>query len=219
MRGTIGSAAILVLAWTSLAVAQAQEAPADTPGATNAGCEFHAWPGEGLTSIYYGLLHGGIVNGGQHGRRGYPRVPPNAMATAIQAELLSEAQPQRVLSHADHRLIVHAEALDSRTIRTSPGRIAASASPCYVELIVDDVVLQQDFVNGAKLRVLFRYRDFGPDAQPRRSFTTWADTSLDSFPPRTDADIPAALAEMRGAFSRDIIGFAGSLRGTPRRRN
>lgn len=204
----IGSSALLALAWASLSAAQAQDAPA--------ACEFHAWPGEGLTSIYYGLLHGGIVNGGQQGRRGYPRVPPNAMATAIQAELLAEAQPQRIMAHPDHRLIVHPEALDSRTIRTSRGRIADSVSPCYVELIVDDVVLQQDFVNGAKLRVLFRYRDFGPDGEPRNSFTTWADTSLDSFPPRTEADIPAALSEMRGAFRSDITVFAGALRG-PRR--
>lgn len=215
----IRSSAILALALAGLAVAQAQDAPAATPDATSAGCEFHAWPGEGLTSIYYGLLHGGIVNGGQQGRRGYPRVPPNAMATAIQAELLAEAEPQRLMTHADHRLIVHPEALDSRTIRTTPGRIADSASPCYAELIVDDVVLQQDFVNGAKLRVLFRYREFGPDAQPRRSFTTWADTSLSSFPPRTEADIPAALREMRGAFSRDITVFAGALRGPRRLRN
>jgi hypothetical protein len=212
----IRSSALLALAWASLAAARGQDAPAAAPGTTSGGCEFHAWPGEGLTSIFYGLLHGGIVNGGQQGRRGYPRVPPGAMATAIQAELLAEAQPQRAMNHPDHRLIVHPEALDSRTIRTSRGRIAESASPCYVELIVDDVVLQQDFVNGAKLRVLFRYREFGPDAQPRNSFTTWADTSLDSFPPRTEADIPEALREMRGAFRRDITEFAGSLRG-PRR--
>jgi hypothetical protein len=207
----IGNSALLALAWASLSAAQAQDAPT--------GCEFHAWPGEGLTSIYYGLLHGGIVNGGQQGRRGYPRVPPNAMATAVQAELLAEAQPQRVMNHPDHRLIVHPEALDSRTIRTSRGRIADSASPCYVELIVDDVVLQQDFVNGAKLRVLFRYRDFRQEALPWRTFTTWADTSLSSFPPRTEADIPAALREMRGAFSRDITVFAGSLRAPQRLRN
>lgn len=211
MRGLIGSIGLAALALASAGAARAQDAAA--------GCEFHVWPGEGLTSIFYGLLHGGIVNGGQQGRRGYPRVPPEAISTADQARLLEAAAPQRLMTHPDHRLIVHAEALDSRTIRTTPGRIAPSASACYAELIVDDVVLQQDFVNGAKLRVLFRYRDFGPGAQPRRSFTTWADTPLGSFPPRTEADIPAALAELRTAFGHDINVFAGSLRGTPRNRN
>ena len=163
------------------------------------------------------MLHGGIVNGGQQGRRGYPRVPPDAMSVAVQTELLAEAQPQRLVALPAYRLVVHEEALPSRTIRTTVGRIVPSPSACYAELMVDDVVLQQDWVNGAKLRVLFRYRDFGADPAPHRSFTTWADADLDHFPPQTDADLPNALQELRAAFRRSIAVFAGQLQRPARR--
>lgn len=202
----------------ALALAGAPLTSAQDTALAAADCELHVWPGEGLTSIFYGFFHGGIVNGGQQGRRGYPRVPPSAMSTEIQLELLGEAQPQRVLNLAGHRLVLHNEALPSRTIRTVPGRVLPSASSCYAELMVDDVVLQQDWVNGAKLRVLFRYRDFGPDVLPRRSFTTWADSDLDNFPPQTDAALPGALTELRTAFRHSIEVFATQLRRPQRRR-
>lgn len=205
-------AALLTLALASQSAARAPVA------AIPAGdCELHVWPGEGLTSIFYGLLHGGIVNGGQQGRRGYPRVPPNAMSTAIQTELLAEAQPHQVMNLSGYRLVLHREALSSRTIRTVTGRVSASTSACYAELMVDDVFLQQDWFNGAKLRVLYRYRDFGPGPAPRRSFTTWADSDLDNFPPQNEAALPGALQELRAAFRRTVTVFAAQLQRPPRR--
>jgi hypothetical protein len=98
------------------------------------------------------------------------------------------------------------------------GRVSASSSTCYAELMVDDVVLQQDWVNGAKLRVLYRYRDFGADAWQRSSFTTWADSDLNSFPPTTEADLPRALAELRAAFRGSVGVFANQYQRSLRRR-
>ena len=170
-RGS-GVFAAVALALTGTAAAQQPAvAPADP-----AGCEFHVWPGDGLMSTFYGWFHAGIVNGAIQGRPGYPRVPPNPIDTSTQSAILAEAEPQRLLAQPDHRLIVHAEALPSRAIRTATGRLSNSASNCYAELIVDDVVLQQDFVNGSYLKLLAHYRDFGADAVPRRSFATWSQT-------------------------------------------
>lgn len=208
--------ALLALALAGQSVVNGRETAASAPAGDD--CEFHAWPGEGLTSIFYGLFHGGIVNGGQQGRRGYPRIPPGAISTAVQRDLLIEAAPQRALQLPGHRLVVHEEALPSRTIRTSSVRVTPSRSSCYAELMVDDVVLQQDFVNGAKLRVLFRFRDFGPFGEPRRSFTTWADADLDSFPPRTEDAVPDALRELRLAFRQSVHLFGAQLNPPPRRR-
>jgi hypothetical protein len=192
---------------------------AGQPAASPAGdCELHVWPADGLTSIFYGMIHGGIVNGGQQGRRGYPRIPADAMTAAIQADQLTQAGPQNALGLANYRLVVHADALPSRTIRTAMARISDSHSTCYAELMVDDVVLQQDWVNGAKLRVLYRYRDFGADAWQRTSFTTWADTNLSSFPPTTEADLPRALTELRAAFRGSILVFANQYQRSLRRR-
>lgn len=202
----------LLLAFSGAAAAQ-EPVPAD-PSA----CEFHVWPGEGLISTYYGLVHGSTVNGQIQGRRGYPAVPPNPIDTARQAEILTAAKPQKLFNLAGHRLVVHSEALPTRAIRTATGRLSDSQSPCYAELIVDDVVLQQDWVNGAALKTLFRYRLFGADAAPQRNFTTWAETDLGSLPVRDPSQNEAATLEIRGAFRNNITRFAASARAQPRRR-
>jgi hypothetical protein len=210
--------ASIALALSTAAAAQTPAAPDSVPPhpteapAAPADCEFHVWPGDGLMSTYYGWFHAGTVNGQIQGRPGYPAVPPNPIDTATQGAILAEAQPQRLMSQRDHRLIVHEEALPSRAIRTTPGRLSDSSSSCYAELVVDDVILQQDWLNGSFLKILFRYRDFGPDAQPRRSFATWAQTDLSSFlrPARAadnDRGDPSGLShrhrEIRGIRTGD----------------
>lgn len=196
--------------------AAAQDPAARAPAATV--CEFHVWPGDGLMSVMHGWFHGNIVNGAIQGRPGYPTIPPDPIDTATQAQILAQLQPQRLIGQADYRLIVHDAALPSRTIRTTPGRIAPSTSPCYDELIVDDVVLQQDFVNGSLLKVLFHYRHFGPDALPRRSYATWAERRLGAFPPRDPAQLNASIAELRNAYRQSLGIFAELARYGPHHR-
>lgn len=186
------------------------------PLADPAGCELHVWPGDGLMSTYFGWFHDGIVNGQIEGRRGYPPIPPNPIDTAMQATLLAESHPETALRQADHRLIVHPDALASRTIRQARERLAPSGSPCYAELIVDDVVLQTDWVNGSSLHILFHYRDFGPDALPRRVFATWVDTHLSTFPPHQPDQLEAAITEIRQAYRNDIALFAAAANRPPR---
>jgi hypothetical protein len=132
--------------------------------------------------------------------------------------ILTEAQPQRLLGQPDYRLIVHDEALPSRTIRGTAGRLAESTSSCYAELVVDDVILQQDVINGSYLKTLFRYREFGADGMPRRSFSTWSQTHLDVFPPRRPEQLEEAIAEIRQAFRRNVSLFAEAALAPPRRR-
>lgn len=181
-----------------------------------ADCELHVWPGAGLNSVFSGWLHGGIVNGAVTGRDGYPSVPSEPISTQNQAELLAQAQPQMLLHRPEYRLVLHGDALPSRTIRTTATRIAPASSACYAELIVDSVVFQQDWVDGSFLKVLFRYRDFGTDPAPRRTFGAWVKTKLLLLPPKPGADMTAAAAELRAAFSKDIALFATALAKPPK---
>jgi hypothetical protein len=191
-------------------------AGAQEAGLAETGCELHVWPGDSLMSVYYGWLHGSVVNGQIMGRPGYPRVPPNSIDSAAQSAILAEMEPQRLLAQPGHRLVVHGEALPSRTIRANAGRLADSASACYSELVVDDVVLQQDGISGSFLKTLFHYRDFGADAQPRRSFATWSQTRLTIFPPRQPDQLEAALAELRQAYRRNLTQFSAAATRPPR---
>lgn len=179
--------------------------------ATAAACELHAWPGSGLGSVYHGWFHGGIVNGSMTGREGYPQVPPDPLGTAEQRRLLNDLHLPTLIGMAEHDLILHDDALPSRAIRTATGRLAESRAPCYAELIVDDVILQQDVVTGNHLKILFRFRDFGDGAAPVRIFSTWVKTQLTTFPPRQPDQQTAALQELQTAFASNLRLFAQAL--------
>ncbi len=207
MKFISGIFAVMALALTTAAAAQ--------PTADRSDCEFHVWPADPLMSVYYGWLHGSTVNGQIKGRPGYPSIPPHPIDTEAQAAILESAQPNALLKHPDYRLIVHPEALTSRAIRTATGRLSDSASLCYAELIVDDVVLQQG-VGGTSLNALFHYRQFDGDER-RESFSTWARTPLNAFPPRKPERLEEAIREIRAAFGQDIHEFA-AMALKPRRR-
>ncbi|MCA1197443.1 hypothetical protein K9B35_05645 [Sphingomonas sp. R647] len=196
----------------ALAVVGVQDGTDPTPQLQES-CELHVWPGSKLGSVYSGWVRGGIVNGAVTGRDGYPRTPADAINTGEQAELLKAAELQTLLKLDTYRVVMHAEALPSSVIRRSPARIAASPAPCYAELIVDDVMIQHDaFISGKFLKVLFRYREFGRDAAPTRTFGTWVQTRLVKFPPTLPEQEEDALAEVRRAFSKNITAFAAALR-------
>lgn len=191
--------------------------------ATGAGCELHVWPASGLNSVYYGWLHGGIVNGATTGRDGYPQVPTDPMDVPSQIALLTESQPQIPLGLADYRLVVHGEALSSREIRTSTARLGGSASPCYSELIIDDIFFQQGVFSGSDLKTSFRFRDFGSSQTPQRTFGTWVHTPLLRFAMGANSsggkssaiekgqDPTAAIEEMKAAYKQNVVKFAQAL--------
>ena len=182
-------------------------------------CELHVWPGSKLGSVYSGWVRGGIVNGAVTGRNGYPRTPADAINTDEQAALLKGAQPQDLLKLSDYRLVVHDQALPSSVIRRSATRISNSTSPCYAELIVDDVMLQHDdFVSGKYLKVLFRYREFGAAPAPTRVFGTWVQSRLTKFPPKTPEEEEAAIEEVKLAYFKNIAAFASALHAPRKKR-
>lgn len=177
----------------------------------SAACELHVWPGDSLSSVYSGWFHGGIVNGGVTGRDGYRTVPTEPLSTLDQTTLLKEVPLGDLLKLDGYQIVVHDTALDSRTIRGTPGRLAASQSPCYAELITDDIVFQEDIVTGRRLKTLFRFRNFGGEQIPVRGFGTWAQTDLRLFPAKTADTEPAAAQEVRAAFQQNVSQFAGYL--------
>jgi hypothetical protein len=202
--------------WGLIALAAAGPAAAQPDAEPPAaGCEFHAWPSDRLMSVYYGLFYALPVRGAL-GRANGPAVPAEPIDLATQRTLLSEAQPQRLLGQSDYRLIVHENALPARVIRTTAGRLTGSPADCYAELVVDDMIVQRDLAHGSVLRILFRYRDFGAGAAPRRSFATWTQTRLRTFPPREAEQLPAAIAEIRAAYRQGLILFAGAASRPPR---
>lgn len=196
--------------------AQSSESIGPAPGVapTTTACELHIWPSGGLRSVYHGWLHGGIVDGAVTGREGYPEVPADPLTIARQVAMLQSAPVDDILGRADDVMIVHAAPLSSVKLRQSRTRMAVSPSPCYAELILEDVFFQEDIVNGSSLKTLIRFRDFGAARDAPRQFGTWTRTALKLFPPREPRQNEAALAELDAAFRANIEQFAAALQGS-----
>ncbi|PVX29394.1 hypothetical protein [Sphingomonas pokkalii] len=167
-------------------------------------------------NMFMGLWHGGIVDGSAKGRDGYPKPPENPLSADRQVQLLQEAGLPDLLKLPGYRVIVHPEPLDSRTIRTTPGRIAASTAPCYAEMIVDDVILNQNVIGGSGLRGSFRFRTFGLDAQAIRTFGSWTLVKLTAFPPKPGEAPDRAMEEIVQAFRTSLVQFADTVNKPPR---
>lgn len=204
---------LAIAAWLVAVPASAQEA---APAAQ--GCELHVWTGSDLIHLYYGWFHGGTVDGSKKGREGYPEAPPNPLTAEAQGQLLRDMDLPSLLALPGYQVVIHPNPLSSREIRASTTRLAPSESPCYAELMVDDLLLSQNVISGSALRASFRFRDFGPDAAPRRQFGNFVMTKLALFPPKTPEALAEAENELRQAFRTNVRLFAAALTRPPKRK-
>jgi hypothetical protein len=187
------------------------------PSAAPQTCELHVWPGNDLRSTYHGWFHGGIVDGAVQGRDGYRPLPSRPLTAERQVDRLRGLPVPQLLGLNDYALVVHDKPLDSRTLRTTTGRLVPDAGPCYAELAVDDVFFQEDIVDGRFLKVLFRFRKFDSGAAPSRSFGAYIQRRLTQFPPKTpEADPQAGLDELATQFGEAVTEFGQSLNKPPK---
>lgn len=197
--------------------AQSDGAPAGAAPAKNS-CELHVWPTAGVNSMFYGWTHGSTVNAAAKGRKGYPAVPNDPLPPARQIELLQALPLEQLLERPAGQVIYHPQPLDRMAARR-PGRHTDSIATCYGELIVGDIFYEEAVFSSRSLRTLFDYRAFNgePGAAPTR-FMTWAEQPLTLFPPKTDGDMSAALAEIGQVFGGEFRDFAQArLKATGRR--
>lgn len=212
--------------------AQAQDIPAlatETAPETAAApqpetaCALHVWPGSNLRSTYYGWLHGGIVDGAVNGRDGYKKLPASPMDTERQKDILSGIDIAKALGLNGYSLTIHPDALDSRTLRGTPGSwLAASggAAPaaCQAELAIDDVFFQEDVFSGKYLKVIYRFKRFDGAQTPSRSFGQIMAIKLLAFPPAQGTDPAPAMKELGAALARSVEDFGSALNAPPKKK-
>jgi hypothetical protein len=114
--------------------------------------------------------------------------------------------------HPDYQVIIHDSAADRQALRSGKARLIPDTSPCYAELVVEDLFYQEDVLYGRFLRTMFRYRDFGDGSDtPPKVFGSWVRSSLKIFPPEDPAKLNASLAELADALRANVKIFAAAL--------
>jgi hypothetical protein len=101
--------------------------------------------------------------------------------------------------------------MDPAVAGRNRGRHAASASPCYAELIVTRLFYQKAAIYGRSLRASFLFRDFTDDAAAAFTFAGRGGNGLSQFPPENEAAVETANAELVSVFKANFQEYARNL--------
>ncbi|MEA3039736.1 MAG: hypothetical protein QOE79_2249 [Sphingomonadales bacterium] len=209
--------AVIAVAFSATTAALAQDAAAPTPAAAppETQCELHVWPAERFQAITTGWLSGfGVVGAVAEaaGNADKNKTNRTQIASALepqgQLDALTALELTNLLKSRPARVIVHVDPLDRKTINKISTRRAESASPCYSELIVADVLYQKAAIYGRSLKTLFMYRDFGAARDKPWIYKAWGGNGLKIFPPKPGEDVQAANDELVTTFKKNFEEFA-----------
>jgi len=136
------------------------------------------------------------------------------LASALDSEGQLHALQQLDLVSLLHlpasRVIVHADALDPKTVDKVLTRRADSNSGCYNELIVTSVFYQKAAMWGRSLRTSFVLRHFEGSGAPLVKKTTGGN-GLKIFPVKEGQDTTAADAELVSVFQKNFTEAAANF--------
>lgn len=178
-------------------------------------CELHVFPAERFkaqtTSLFssFGLI-GAIADASGHAKGDQARKA--AIASALdspgQSNALGSFDLSAMLGIRPSRIVLHSEPLDRKTINKISTRRSDSASSCYSELMVADLLYMKSPIYGRSLRGLFMVRDFGAARDKPAIYKGWGGNGLKKFPAKEGEDVQAANDELVSVFKADFEEFS-----------
>lgn len=186
-------------------------APGLLPAGPADGCELHIWPAERMTSVSGGGLIGAAINGKRNSTN--QSLMASALDSPSQLDALTSLDLRQLLNRSPGTTIVlHDTPLERHTMNSIKTRRADSASKCYSELIVADVLYTKAPLYGRSLKTLFMFRDFGNDQTIDAEYKAWGGNGLKLFPPKEGEDAIAALDELVTKFKQNFDEYSRNER-------
>lgn len=214
--GTIGCALSAPASAQDAAATPAVAAPAPVSAAAPVGdCELHVFPAERFKAQTMGWLGGfgmigAIADASAHAKGDQARKA--AIASALdspgQSEALGSFDLSTMLGLKPSKIVLHNEPLDRKTINKISTRRSDSASSCYSELMVADLLYMKSPIYGRSLRGLFMVRNFGAAKDKPVIYKGWGGNGLKKFPAKEGEDVQAANEELVAVFKADFEEFA-----------
>jgi hypothetical protein len=185
------------------------------PEAEADGCELHMWPAERMNSMTSGLLGPGLLNSAINAGKdaNNKTLMASALDSPSQLDALQELDLRTLLNLTPGTTIIrHESPLERKTMNKVKTRRSDSASRCYSELIVADVLYQKAPIYGRSLQTLFMLRNFGNDQKIDFEYKAWGGNGLKLFPPKEGEDAIAALDELVGVYQANFEEYAKNAR-------
>lgn len=135
----------------------------------------------------------------------------SALDSAAQVDELATLDLPSLLNAPGIQVVKHTELLDRKTLRKIKTRRSDSKSPCYSELLVEDIMYNKQPLVSGLLDVAFVYRNFGSNDTVAKDFKRIAEVKLHKFPPKAGEDAIAANAELVDGFKSAFTDYAGKV--------
>ncbi len=198
--------------------ATAQDSAPPPPSAAPI-CELHVWPADAaqtfntLTDTDWATF----ATVEKYSRQASNPLAGTQASVDLQKRVFEGLDLSALLGLPGHVVILHETPLPSRLIRSTKGRILADRTPCYAELVTDDVFFQQSHLYDVKhitrsqIISTFRFRRFEGDESPTFSYGSYI--TRDLFDPRTKPEMTLAnaIAQFEAVFGASVTQFAEAM--------
>jgi hypothetical protein len=205
--------------------------PAPADAAAPSDCELRVWPTENYLGVNMGLLSAfGIVGVLPDYALNKDKVQSvkvlmrEYLGPEIQMEELNRVGLLKTLKLPEnYRIIIEEPTPFSEDLKDNPElkakakamnatikarkRLTGSNSKCYAELITRHIVYHKAIMHGSNLFTGWVYRDFKDKDVAPVNFIGEVKNPLEDFPPKEEAKIEAAKAELRDAYSKDFVEY------------
>jgi hypothetical protein len=208
------TAAVLLVSATAT-IAQDNTAPTEVPS-----CELRVFPtleGQAQSSTLlssFGILGAVADAAGNQGRNvSNAEYLRDALSPRFQVEAFQSIDLVNSLGLPAGTQVFYETPIADRDITTEVRtRLTQSTNPCYVELIVTQNMFLSRPIYGRSLNNRFIYKDFRNGVTEARMVRGRGGNGIEAFPPRTEADRPAADADLRRAFLANFDEYVASIR-------
>lgn len=224
-RFAVAAALATVLATTG---ASAQNAAAEQPASppdpapVESSCELHVWPAD-AAQTFNTLMDTNwatFSSADKYSRDASSPLGGTQASVDLQLRTLAGLDLPGLFGLEGYTVTLHEAPLPSRVIRTTKGPILPGRSPCYAELVTDDVFYQQNhlydvkYIMSSKIVTTFRFRRFDGGEAPVFSHGSFINRDL--FDPRKKQELTlaVAVAQFETAFGQSVIDFAGAVEAT-----
>jgi hypothetical protein len=196
-------------------------------GAAGKDCELHVWPTHNYIGFNSGLLTGfGLVGAladqAVHADkvRTVKDLMRDYLGPDVQVAELDKAALLKTLKLEGYRVVLEEPTPFNEDLKRDPAlkakvkalnarikskqRLSASKNRCYAELITTHIFYHKAFGWGSNLFTGWIYREFGDGPTATKIATGQVKNPLEHFPPKEEATVEAAKAELRDAYARDF---------------
>lgn len=213
-------AALALAAVLTVSPAAAQEASspeAVTPVA--AVCELHVWPAD-AAQTFNTLMDtdwATFATVEKYSRQAGNPLAGTQASVELQKRVFEGLDLPALFGLPGYVAILHDTPLASRVIRSTKGPLLAGRTPCYAELVTDDVFFQQSHlydvkhVTRSQVISTFRFRRFDGRETPAFSYGSYI--TRDLFDPRKKPEMTLtnAITQFETVFAESVTQFAGAL--------